>query len=100
LKYAQKAVEMAPERPAYLDTLGWAFYQKGMYAPAVQYLSRASSDPHNVIWKYHLAMACAKAGDRNRAQSVLDAALKLNPDVPEAGMAREVIRAAVSRNTR
>ena len=100
LKYAQKAVEMAPDRPAYLDTLGWAFYQKGMYAPAVQYLSQASSDSRDVIWKYHLAMACAKAGDQNRAQSVLDAALKLNPNVPEAGMAREVIRATAFGQTK
>jgi tetratricopeptide (TPR) repeat protein len=100
VKYAQKAVEMAPDRPAYSDTLGWAFYQKGMYAPAVQYLSQAGSDPNDVIWKYHLAMAYARAGDRDRAQSVLDAALKLNPNVPEAQMAREVIRATASGKTK
>jgi hypothetical protein len=45
-------------------------------------------------------MAYAKAGDRSHAQSVLDAALKLNPHVPEAEMAREVIRTAASGETK
>ena len=91
LKYAQKAVELNPDVPAYSDTLGWALYKKGLYAPAVRYLSRASSDPRDVVWKYHLAMAYAKSGDRTRAQTTLEAALKSNPNVPEAKMARQVV---------
>src|SRR5262249_20354015 len=76
LKYAQRAVELAPERPAYCDTLGWVFYKKGMYSAAIPYLERASAQPGSVVWKYHLAMAYAKAGDRKRGRTTLEAALK------------------------
>ena len=91
LKYAQKAVELAPNHAAYSDTLGWILYRKGVYPTSVQYLEKASSDPGNVIWKYHLAMAYAKAGDLNRGRSMLQAALKLNPNVPEAKVAGQIL---------
>jgi tetratricopeptide (TPR) repeat protein len=94
LKYAQKAVELAPERPAYCDTLGWVLYKKGLYASAIPYLERASAHPENVVWKYHLAMAYAKAGDSKRGHSTLEMALKLNPRPPEAKAAQEVVGAS------
>jgi tetratricopeptide (TPR) repeat protein len=91
LKYAEKAVELAPDRPAYCDTLGWALYGKGLYTPAIQYLERANANPGDVVWKYHLAMAYAKAGNIARGRTTLEAALKINPNVPEAKIAQEVI---------
>jgi len=94
LKYAQKAVELAPERPAYCDTLGWVLYKKGLYASAIPYLERASAHPEDVVWKYHLAMAYAKAGNSQRGRTMLDAALKLNPRVPEAKLAKDVVGGA------
>jgi tetratricopeptide (TPR) repeat protein len=91
LKYAEKAVELAPDRPAYCDTLGWVLYQKGLYIPAIQYLERANANPGDVVWKYHLAMAYAKAGNIARGRTTLEAALKLNSNVPEAKIAQQVI---------
>src|SRR5579862_849941 len=91
LKYAQKAVELVPGRPAYCDTLGWIFYRKGLYTSAVKYLEQASADPANATWKYHLAMAYAKAGQLSRGRTTLDAALKLDPRLPEAKEARQVL---------
>jgi tetratricopeptide (TPR) repeat protein len=91
LKYAQKAVEMAPDRPAYCDTLGWALYRKGLYAAAVQYLQRAAGVKGEAVWTYHLAMAYARSGDLARGRHTLQAALKQNPNVPEAKLAREMI---------
>ena len=43
LMFAQKAAEVAPDSPVVQDTLGWAFYRKGMYADALKYLERAAS---------------------------------------------------------
>lgn len=91
LKYAQKAVELAPENPAYADTLGWILYGKGLYGPAVTYLERAAAKPGNVVWKYHLAMAYARMGEASRSRTTLEAALKLNRNVPEAKIAQQVI---------
>ncbi len=91
LKYAQTAVELTPNRPAYCDTLGWVLYRKGLYSAAVQYLERAAADKSDPVWAYHLAMAYAKAGDLTRGRTTLRTALKMNPNVPEAKAAREVI---------
>jgi cellulose synthase operon protein C len=100
LRYAQKAVELAPDRPAYCDTLGWAMYRKGLYSGAIQYLELAASgkgakgsasgkvDP---VWMYHLAMAYAKTGDLGRGRQTLEAALRRDPNLPEAKLAQEAI---------
>ena len=41
--------------------------------------------------KYHLAMAYTKAGDPQRGRAVLNAALKVNSNVPEAKAAKELL---------
>ena len=66
LKYAQRAVELAPDKPAYSDTLGWVLYHKGLYPTAITYLEKAVAAQNLPVWKYHLAMAYAKAGDSSR----------------------------------
>lgn len=93
LKYAQSAVELDPNAPGYCDTLGWIFYRKALYSEAIQYLKRATSQNGDVVWKYHLAMAYAKAGKQAQGKVVLDEALKQNPNVPEAAAARQVVSA-------
>jgi Tfp pilus assembly protein PilF len=90
LKYAQRAVELAPQDPDSADTLGWVLYNKGLYGPAIQQLERAASKNGNPAWRYHLAMAYSKAGDP-RAQSTLDAALRLSPNAPEAKAASQMV---------
>jgi len=97
LKYAQEAVHLVPEHPAYCDTLGWILYRKGVYNAAIPYLQRASSSnagKDNVLWKYHLAMAYSKAGDALRGKATLAAAMKLNPNLPEAKTAEQMIGAS------
>ena len=91
LKYAEKAQALNPEDPGVADTLGWVYYQKGLYSVAVKYLERAASQQGNVVWKYHLAMAYAKAGDRKRGRTALEAALKRDPNVLEAKIAAQVV---------
>jgi Tfp pilus assembly protein PilF len=95
LKYAQKAEELEPDNPEYADTLGWVLYMKGLYSPATVQLQRAASHEGNPVWKYHLAMAYAKAGDAQHARATLNAAVKANPNLPEARIAREMLGAPV-----
>jgi tetratricopeptide (TPR) repeat protein len=91
LKYAEKAQELAPDLPDYADTLGWVLYRKGLYSNAIKYLERAAAENRNAVSKYHLAMAYAKAGDPKRGKATLDAARRVNPNLPEAKMAAELI---------
>ncbi|MGA7409249.1 MAG: tetratricopeptide repeat protein, partial [Bryobacteraceae bacterium] len=93
LKYAEKAQQIAPDNAQYADTIGWILYQKGLYSSAVQQLQRTDSQNGAAIWKYHLAMAYAKTGDIKRGKAVLDAAVKINPNMPEAKLAKELLGA-------
>ena len=94
LKHAEKAQQIAPDNLQYADTVGWILYRKGLYPAAIQQLERASSQNGPAIWKYHLAMAYAKAGDLKRGRTILDAALKGNPNLPEAKAAKELLESA------
>jgi tetratricopeptide (TPR) repeat protein len=90
LKYAQQAKELAPASPAIDDTIGWTYYQKGMFSQAVSYLESAVSKESTARRQYHLAMARLKAGDLNRGRQALEAARKLDPNLPEAQMANQL----------
>jgi tetratricopeptide (TPR) repeat protein len=96
IKYAQKAKELAPESAAVDDTLGWTYFQKGLYSMAVTYLEGATAREGTARRKYHLAMAYLKAGDQKRGRQTLDAALKMDPNLPEAQAARQVF--GIARN--
>lgn len=48
LRFANKAVELAPETGAYLDTLAHVYFARGDYEKAVLYQSKAAQlDPHS-----------------------------------------------------
>jgi tetratricopeptide (TPR) repeat protein len=89
LKFAQKAKELAPDNPAVDDTVGWIYYQQGSYPLAVVHLEAATNKEGNAVREYHLAMAYLKAGKTGRGRQTLDAALKMNPNLPEAQAARQ-----------
>jgi len=90
-KYAQKAKELAPDADAVEDTLGWILYRKGLYSVALPHLERAVSQKGSASARYHLAMAYARAGNLERGRATMQAALKANPNAPEAKMAKEVL---------
>jgi len=65
----QKAVEGDPDNIAYIDSLGWAYYQLGRYGEAVKELEKAVSlddDPDGVILD-HLGDAYIKATQKDKA---------------------------------
>lgn len=92
LEYAQKARELAPNDPNYADTVGWVYYQKGLYSLAVKnFEAAASNSAAHAVCSYHLAMAYAKLGQRDRGREVLSAALKRDPNLPEASAAKQLL---------
>jgi tetratricopeptide (TPR) repeat protein len=103
LQYAQKAKELAPEDPHVGDTLGWAYYQKGIYLSAVSQLESAVASrqltPGEDVARvqYHLAMAYLRSGKLSRGRELLDAALKSDPRLPEANQANDVLHEMAKR---
>ncbi len=97
LQYAQKAKELAPSDINVEDTLGWVYFKKGLYGMALQHLQAAvNRDGENVtqgtaLRRYHLAMAYEKNGDTEKAAKTLSAALKLDPNLPEAQIATRML---------
>lgn len=91
LKYAEKARQIDPDNAEYADTMGWILYQKGLYSSAIQQFEAVSGREGPVVWKYHLAMAYAKNGEMARGRATLNAALKINPNVPEAQAAKALL---------
>jgi tetratricopeptide (TPR) repeat protein len=92
LKYAEQAMETAPDNAVIEDTLGWIYYQKGIYPRAIRHLENAALKEGQPIFKYHLGLAYAKTGNRPQALKELSAALRAAPHLPEAALAREVLQ--------
>jgi len=81
LALAQQVKELAPNDMTIDDTIGWAYYKKGLFQSAVEYLSLNKGATARS--KCHLAMAYIKIGSRARAQELLGAAVKEDPSLPE-----------------
>jgi tetratricopeptide (TPR) repeat protein len=95
LSYAQQAKELAPDDMSIEDTLGWVYYCKGFYPVAAKHLETVNSKAPSARRKYHLAMAYLKMGDRQRGAQVMEQALKLDANLPEAQMAQQVLSESV-----
>jgi Tfp pilus assembly protein PilF len=94
LQYATQARNLAPATGVVQDTLGWILFRKGQYKRSVQELEGATATLPTALPKYHLAMAYAKNGEQGKARTMLDAALKLDPGLPEANIARSLLLGA------
>jgi tetratricopeptide (TPR) repeat protein len=76
-KYAKKALDLRPNMPSLLDTMGWILYKENNYPEAIRYLRRAFKDaPTNPTIGYHLAQTLYKNGNAKIAREELDRALK------------------------
>jgi tetratricopeptide (TPR) repeat protein len=91
LQLAQKAKELAPENVSVDDTIGWAFYRKGLYRTAVSYLEKAAAKEPKALYRYHLGLAYWRAGEVKNGRQTLEAALRLDPNLPEASQARQAL---------
>ena len=64
LKIIRRAVELEPQNPAYLDSLGWVYFKTGQYTLAAESLRKAiertSNDPAILD---HLGEVYEKTGD-------------------------------------
>ena len=91
LRFAQEAKEIAPQNAGVDDTLGWTYYQMGLYPSAVRHLEMAVKRDPTASRRAHLAMAYAKNGNKVRAREMLESATRMNPMSPETSVAERVL---------
>lgn len=90
LSLAQTARQNLPDSPDAADTLGWVYYEKGVYRPAIDMFQEAlrlgekNRAPDNPDIHYHLGLAYAKANESTLARQQLERVLKINPNYREA----------------
>lgn len=93
--YAKEAVNLMPAQSALRDTLGWIYYQKGMFRESLTHLEKAVQLEGTPRRKYHLAMAYLRLGRNEQGQRTLNEAMSLDSGLPEA-MAALRVRAETS----
>lgn len=93
LKFARIAKEQLPDDPGVMDTIGWAYYRKGLYGNAVdEFTESLKSIPENPIVHYHLGLAYHKKGNIELAKKELSTALELNNKFPGADEAQMLLK--------
>ena len=76
--YAEKAVALVPNQPAYVDTLAMLVSDKNDYARAVELQTKAlSMQPNNALFRLNLAKIHVKGGKKDLARKELDQLTKL-----------------------
>jgi Flp pilus assembly protein TadD len=92
LQLAQTAKSQLPDRPEVNDTLGWIYHKKGLSSMAVTPLLQSiEKDPKNPTYHYHLGMAYAGNGEKDKARASLQRALSLDANFSGAAEARQAL---------
>ena len=94
MQLAQTAKARLPDSPQVDDTLGWVYYKKGLNTLAIgSFQASIQKDPKNPLYHYHLGLAYAKNGDKDKARESLNQALSLNPKFDGASEAQKALAA-------
>lgn len=94
LRLANELRGAASTEPEIEDTIGWVYYRKGSFEPAIEHFSRAAARSRNPRIHYHLAMAHFAAGNRAQGKKAMAAALELDPNLPEAAEVKRMAEQA------
>ncbi len=95
LTLAQKAKQLLPDLPEVSDTLGDIYLRKSLYADAVDiFKDLVTKVPTSSTYHYHLAKAYFQQGDKLRAQSQLQLALKYSPAPAERNEIQDLLSKA------
>jgi len=99
LGLAETARRSLPDSPGVADTLGWIYYQKGVYPLAINNLQEAlklqtkKNLPDSPDIHYHLGMAYEKTAQPALARQQFEQVLKTYPNYRDAeGIKKELLR--------
>ena len=94
LSLAQTARRQMPDNASVADTLGWAYYLKGVYGSARDLLEEAAKkDPTSSTVQFHLGLTYDKSSDPDKATMHLKKALELAPNGPNAAAIKQALSA-------
>jgi tetratricopeptide (TPR) repeat protein len=88
-EYLARALELKPDDPFVLDSMGWLHYRTGNNVEAIKYLKRALGIRNDAEIAAHLGEVLWMAGDKSEARSVWTRALR---ETPESEALRDVIK--------
>jgi tetratricopeptide (TPR) repeat protein len=92
LGLAQKAKQLMPELDSITDTLAWVQYKKGSFISAKPLLQECvRKAPQYATYRYHLGMVLAATGEKAKAKSELEAALRMKLSAEDATDARQAL---------
>lgn len=89
---AEQALKLDPNNPAILDTMGWVLANAGNTKRGLDLLQQAHTKaPTAPEIHWHLAMALAKSGDRQRAKEELEKLIYSGLDFPQKAQAKKYL---------
>ena len=84
LTHVQKALSLAPENSAVVDTYGWILLRQGKVQDGLASIKRAAGlAPSNPTIAYHLAVAHSKNGEEKEALEAASRGVGLSKFFPE-----------------
>lgn len=82
LKLISRALELRPDEPAILDSMGWVMFRTGRYDKSLEYLHRAYTEFPDPEVAAHLGEVLWTKGDTEAARHVWREALQRDPAHP------------------
>ncbi len=90
----QQALQLKPDDPAIIDSIGWALYRKGNYSAALARLEQAMSLMPDHEIAAHLGEVLWVIGEHTKAKEIWVRGLEIRPDSPLIKEAMERLGAA------
>lgn len=80
IELLEKALNLAPNDPFILDSMGWALFKVKRYGEAAEYLRRAYAGRDDPEIAAHLGEVLWMKGERDEARRIWQGGLKVHPD--------------------
>lgn len=90
--YIERALELDPENPAIIDSMGWLLFREGQLMPALRYLKQAWEAFPDPEVAAHYGEALWMSGDEAQAREIWQKGLEQDPE-------HEVLRETIRRLT-